>query len=82
MSPICYSSQIERAQLARHIEGFTHGPRAIDVEHDLGAVAGRPARGPYAVEGDLVQLQTAIAAAQCARDVATSSGSEYRVRLA
>jgi hypothetical protein len=34
-------AQIEWTQFARHIEGFAHRPRAIDVEHDVDVIAGR-----------------------------------------
>src|SRR6185312_807814 len=69
-------SQIERAELLRHVECFAHGPRAIDVQHDLHVIAGGLASGTYTVDVDLVQLQMTIAALECAHDVLRD---EFRV---
>jgi hypothetical protein len=61
--------EIEGAQLARHVERFANGRRAIDVEHYLGVSTCGFAGGACAGDVDLVQFETAKAAAQRPRYV-------------
>jgi hypothetical protein len=61
--------EIEGAQLARHVECFANGRRAIDVEHYLGVSTCGFAGGACAGDVDLVQFETAKAAAQRPRYV-------------
>jgi len=61
--------QLERSQQLCHVECFAHGPRTVDVQHDLDVIPGLFARRTHTTDIDLVQLEMPKPAIQRPSDV-------------